>query len=267
MIIIKKINSISELNSLINIYFNRKHFMNFFQNPNLLEEHIINNNLYYIKDEDNLIILVNRDTYYLGYYYLIKEDNKFDLSKFSLDKNLIFEYSYNTLSYDSNIEIVLKTLNFKELNERIGLSLDIKNSDEIFELKKLDSSFSDIIYNCILENFNPYYGCIKRKDEVLKSIENNEIFPYIDYNELVGFIEFSKKRNIFTIDHFCVLNKYKSKGYGNKILSSFIEYASCENIKKIDLFVLDNNTKAINLYKKMNFKENKIKSKIFMREV
>lgn len=264
MIIIKKINSINELNSLINIYFNKKHFMNFLQNPSSLEKYILEQNLYYISDKDNLIILVDRDTHYLGYYYLIKEDNNFN---FSIDKNIVFEYSYNTLRYDSSIEDILNKMNFKELNNRTSLSLDLNNIDRNFDFEKIDNSFLDEIYNCILENFNPYYGCIKRKDELLKSIENNEIFPHIDYNELVGFIEFSKKRNIFTIDHFCVFNKYKNMGYGSKILSSFIEYSSCENIKKIDLFVLDNNISAINVYKKMNFKETKIKSKIFMKEV
>jgi ribosomal protein S18 acetylase RimI-like enzyme len=63
--------------------------------------------------------------------------------------------------------------------------------------------------------------------------------------------------------NFGVINEYRSKGYGLYFLSKIIENCSLSGINHLNLCVDNDNTPAINLYKKLGFKE--LYSKFNMR--
>jgi UDP-4-amino-4,6-dideoxy-N-acetyl-beta-L-altrosamine N-acetyltransferase len=117
------------------------------------------------------------------------------------------------------------------------------------------------------------------KKEVLKWRNHPEIRKWMyDKNEIslgkhLEFIEKLKKDNsklYFKIDDLGVINfriknnfaeiglhkNPNKKNVGNILMKKIIEYGFNElDLEKLILYVYENNSKAINLYKKFNFKE------------
>lgn len=81
-----------------------------------------------------------------------------------------------------------------------------------------------------------------------------ECFVALVNNEVVGFISFnntSRSRSDYAeILALYVLKKYQNLGIGTALLKKAIEHITIQNIH---LFVLDNNIKAINFYKRHGF--------------
>lgn len=111
---------------------------------------------------------------------------------------------------------------------------------------------------------NKYIGDIYRLGMMLhdnfdrlyneESLNNNvnKSFLYIEDDKLLGFIHVQDLIDELDIIDIVIDPSYRSKGYASKLLEYVIDYA---NNKKIMLEVSENNTSAINLYKKYKFVE------------
>ncbi|MFX0035252.1 MAG: GNAT family N-acetyltransferase [Candidatus Hermodarchaeota archaeon] len=100
------------------------------------------------------------------------------------------------------------------------------------------------------------------KDLIERLIENNTFFLKLETNkirkELIGIIIVVKdKKNCVNIINFLINPRFQKKGYGSYLLQETIkEIKKLSNIKKIILNVQINNSVAIRLYEKFNFKRN-----------
>ena len=103
------------------------------------------------------------------------------------------------------------------------------------------------IENIDSENFR-YYNT--RNINIIKN-HSLTLLGIVDGNPIAyGLID---KDNNYNWLGICVLSKYQSKGYGNKIFSQLIEFVNLRKLKNVQLSVDINNTKAIKLYLKYNF--------------
>lgn len=113
-----------------------------------------------------------------------------------------------------------------------------------------------------------------RKDECIKVIfDENEIIGmliYYTYDKkskshfnslrlmivdiLDYFVLCDIKKDDFYIAEIAVDKKYRSKGYGTKILKEILEYAKNNNYNRVILDADFRNTKAKSLYEKLGFK-------------
>ncbi len=99
----------------------------------------------------------------------------------------------------------------------------------------------------------------KRFNYVLKDImndfNNNPYTHYLIYqdNEIYGYINYYLIYDRIEIANFDVLKDYQNKGIGTKLLGYLID--KYKDINNITLEVRCDNDIAINLYKKMGFKE------------
>ncbi len=97
------------------------------------------------------------------------------------------------------------------------------------------------------------------------SLPSSYSLGYFLEEKLIAFILF-QKNHIITLD---VHPKHRRKGLGEKLLNFAITYIKKKGYKLVSLEVDKENEKAINLYKKLNFKiervffENK-KERFFM---
>ena len=91
-------------------------------------------------------------------------------------------------------------------------------------------------------------------------IKNKEIIGYYDNNELVGFLIFNKSYEIIDLLYIVVDVIYRKKGIGSELLKYLIDNSICE---KILLEVRCDNSNAIKLYKKYNFKIINIRKKYY----
>lgn len=102
------------------------------------------------------------------------------------------------------------------------------------------------------------------KELIASLIDNNALFLKLEVNNirkrLIGFIIVIKdEKERANIVNFLINPKFRNKGYGSYLLQNTIDkIKNQKGIKKIVLNVQINNTSAIELYKKFNFKRSPV---------
>lgn len=88
------------------------------------------------------------------------------------------------------------------------------------------------------------------------------IFVAIEDNKIVGFItgEIFKKKAWYNvqlgeINNIFVLEEYRQKGIGKKLVKTMMDTFKQEGITNIDLYTFGNNIDAIKFYEKIGFKK------------
>lgn len=107
--------------------------------------------------------------------------------------------------------------------------------EKIYELEKL----------CFLDAWS--------KSMLAKEIkkENSFFYGFVINNELIGYILLNKCLDEAEILKICVVNKYRKRGIGKKLIDFSVE--NIPDLKIINLEVRKSNIPAINLYKSKGF--------------
>ncbi len=99
------------------------------------------------------------------------------------------------------------------------------------------------------------------KELMVNLIENSALFLKLETGKhLIGFIIAIKdKKERANIINFLINPKFRNQGYGSYLLQNMInKIKNLKGVKKIVLNVQINNTAAINLYEKFDFKKSPI---------
>ena len=113
-------------------------------------------------------------------------------------------------------------------------------------LSNLDQKDRPLIYSIIKKEFNINY----KKDSIYTNW-----FVYKDNDNIIGFINYDIIFDKAEIEYIYVVDEYKKKGIGTKLLNKMIEDLKENNVDSITLEVRSNNDKAIKFYKKNGFNE------------
>lgn len=92
----------------------------------------------------------------------------------------------------------------------------------------------------------------KRKQEFIESFSNKDCLYYVVYEDVtpVGIVKIVEETDACEIASFYILEKYRNKGYGKQT----VEYLKKELLpKRIKLWVLKDNAKAIKFYETNRF--------------
>lgn len=141
------------------------------------------------------------------------------------------------------------------------------SNDDVAELSKLRVQIDGETDNLDRESGE---GLLTREDfegliyEDLKAKKNIFLIAEVE-REIVGFSRLEgnalsrfRHKAEFGI---CILKEYWGFGIGKILLENILEYAKSAEIKKVSLYVVETNTKAIGLYKKYGFVEEGILKK------
>ena len=104
------------------------------------------------------------------------------------------------------------------------------------------------------ENYEDLNDDFLSLEYLKKEFDNNPFAKFlilIENDELNGYLYYSDIYDRIEINQFEVKEKYRNQGKGNMLL----EYLISNNKKDISLEVRENNTYAIKLYEKNNFKK------------
>ncbi len=100
--------------------------------------------------------------------------------------------------------------------------------------------------------------------DISKDLLENPFSRYLGYyldGKLIGYLNYYVIYNRLEIANFRVLDEYQRRGIGTELLSFLInKYPKVDNIT---LEVREDNIKAINLYKKMGFKQVAIRNNYY----
>ena len=115
---------------------------------------------------------------------------------------------------------------------------------------------------------------LKEINELFKSYFNNiitrdiftKIFIYYN-NKIIGFISYSIIYERIEINYIAVLEEYQNKKIATKLMDYMIkDIKNIEDLDNISLEVNINNLKAINLYKKYDFKIEAIRKNYYNKD-
>jgi ribosomal-protein-alanine N-acetyltransferase len=118
----------------------------------------------------------------------------------------------------------------------------------LFRIKEAD--IQDFLWLDKTESnfFNSSNSEYERYEKIMKMYpENNYIIFLACYkNNNIGYIAGEKISSELHIYNLLILNEYRNKGYGDRLLDFYIKYNS--NIKTIFVELRESNLKALNLY-------------------
>lgn len=214
----------------------------------------------------------------------IKKDNIAYISRFFIEDNLdnkdvLFDMLYKKATKDiiedvdirlgafdnSNVEL-LERYGFKNTYNMIRMELDLENitdfkEDFLYEdIKACDKEIYIDINNRAFEGSKnaSFYDSNDYK-EVLNSIDlKNKVKMVKDHDRQIGFLHLKKDEDKLYIDTFAIKKEEQGKGYGKRVLNDMLTRAKVKEFKKVSLDVMDDNKRAINLYKKLGFENKKI---------
>lgn len=169
------------------------------------------------------------------------------------DKNLknIFEkYGFIKFTSLQKMSFLSDEQNILESNENITYCdlLDIENLIEIF-----------------VNKFNKYSENLPSKNEIKKAIESKSIIKIIDKQKIIGFLWFDKKKVLTELRYLFIDENYRGQKLSKRLMEQYLY--SVKDVKKKQLWVLEDNKVAINLYKKFGYDFEKLKDTIFKIEV
>lgn len=140
----------------------------------------------------------------------------------------------------------------------MNIEIRERNIDDVNEfcefLNKLDDEAEYMLFEKGERNIS--------KERIQKNIESvvndgNKCYIALTNGKIIGYL-IAVRESFIRTNHVAVvvtgiLEEYCSKGIGYLLLQNIIEWASTNKIKRLELTVITENERAINLYKKCGF--------------
>lgn len=235
---VEKFNRVEDLDILKNY---EGSITNDYMNTSLYEANIAR--LYYIKGDRNFYVLIKREGYYKFYYYINDINEKFDAKD-----------TFVSEVVSKEMDETLENIGFELYKTRVRLRLNHKEPYESKRVKYIDDA--EFIYDA-LQSFDEYSGERLDLDEIHERIEK-KLFIGIDG---AGFIEFSTDAFKDGIEHFYIDPAKRGEGLGTEILRHYL--GSVSKKKRVNVWT-DEGSRAIKLYHKYGFKEDGLKSYVYI---
>ena len=135
-------------------------------------------------------------------------------------------------------------------------------------IKDLNNDLIKLYINGFIYHYNArpdIFKCIDEKkleNEIRQKIENDEdVLIILEENKVIGFLIYDikiKHDKIMWIDQLIIDEKYRKKGYGKKLIENAEEIAKQENCVRIEFSCWSFNTDALEMYKHIGYKEQRI---------
>jgi ribosomal protein S18 acetylase RimI-like enzyme len=137
----------------------------------------------------------------------------------------------------------------KEVPEIIKLSSELIKEEEKRD-KTVDSNYV-LKNNAIAKK---YYSFAINHHCLLLAKENEKIIGYLS-GQIIKKEPFRKKMKIARIEEMYILPRFRSKGIGTQLEEEFINWCKSKKVNMVKVTSSAANKKAIEFYKRNNFKE------------
>lgn len=164
-------------------------------------------------------------------------------------KNLLEKYRFIQFTILQKMSFLTNGKNFIELENPIDYCnlLDSENLKWIFSNK-----------------FNKYSENLPSLKEIEKAIESKSIIKIIDKEKIIGFLWLDKKKVLTELRYLFVDENYRGQKLSKRLMKQYLYIT--RDVKKKQLWVLEDNEVAINLYKKFAYEFEELKDTIFKKE-
>jgi ribosomal protein S18 acetylase RimI-like enzyme len=220
-------------------------------------EHIENQKLFYIQDDQNSYFLIKKNSFYRLYYF-INEPNTF----FSAltDLPVVLEILYRgEKHFPSNQSDFWIQSGFKSHLTRDCYFLknrDLTNFDGIHDLNIQNAQTQEefeYVKKLIDQDLDLYTGDNLTIDEIRDFARQNLL--YISYMEgkPCGFLQSDDKNQVYWLGHIVVDSEFRGKGIAKSLVNHYLNEGKSRNCNQFQLWVIHDNKPAVELYKKYGF--------------
>ena len=237
---------------------------------NYISQDLSNKKIIFFENENGLLIFAYDKEYEIYKIYFMVDCLK------TLD-SLVFQADWNE---NSSLEIIDKNEvenGLKNIFEKYGFiqftTLQkmsfLTNSEKVIELEN-SIVYCDLVDNqslkeIFLNKFNRYSENLPSIKEIEKAIESKSIIKITDKGKILGFLWLDKKKVLTELRYLFVDENYRGQKLSKRLMEQYLYLTG--DVKKKQLWVLEDNHVAINLYKKFENKFEELKDTIFKKEV
>ena len=131
------------------------------------------------------------------------------------------------------------------------------------QISRLDCNCSDEVINLIRSSDK---NSSWSDTQIIDSLNNDITYGSFENDVITSIAIFQQIFETVELLYICVLNTHKSQGVGYTLLRECIEdLSNASEIESIFLEVAVDNTKAINLYEKLGFRNISVRKKYYKR--
>ncbi|EGT3615638.1 GNAT family N-acetyltransferase [Clostridium perfringens] len=234
---------------------------------NLSFKRLCNNYFVKVTYKNDVLMLWEID-YAVNLNAYIKKITKVNYNRYVPEKGNVFsefkinKYIYETMDDEgidlnmygfvkraSNIILKLNLTNFNKKNtDDFNFRPFIKGKDEslrcnlqneiFYEENRIPLKTKDIVYECSRKAFLADLAFFELRD-----------------NNTIGYGQILLIKGKYTVANFGIVKEFRGKGYGEALLVHILNQAKLKGLNEVYIKVKSDNTSAVNLYKKMGFKE------------
>lgn len=254
----KYIEHLDELNELIRSYFIRGTNTNCYFMAETFNKQIKDHKLSFLLSGDNLILLLDKTDFYQLYFYLNDLSTSLNLS---INKPVVMEILYRDEKfkpldiinywYGQNFKQHLKRDNMIASLESINLPALLYSTIKIdYACLEKEVLFTEKLFR---DSLDIYTGDLLSKDEINQFVFSRNILIAYYKEEMAGALQFEVKNKIVWLSHLAIDQKFRGKGIAYELVRKFITDNQTELNTKYQLWVIQDNVAAINLYRKFGF--------------
>ena len=224
---------------------------------NEFAKYIEDKNIFYYESNSNLYLFIKKEGFYRLYFLINNTCAKEDFSKLNIVLEIIYRGKNNMplehikywikngfASHLMRDCYFLKTSSILSDNSQVeGFTIErAKNEDDIIFAKKL-----------IDENLDLYTGDRLSVKEIEHFASRGLLFCAFKNGVFCGMLQADLRNNVYWLGHIVVHKEFRGLGLANALVNHYLQEGLKLQVRQLQLWVIDMNIPAINLYKKKGF--------------
>lgn len=256
----KIVNNIQEVHNTLNKVKKRapKAQTNFFLNIEKMERWISKGLLINLSSDKTLVLLRKHINFYYLYYYTESITDLIHILSSSAqakDGLIVAELIGRTQEISELAKLFIDGgfLDYFLLNrmQRTTYTPPEVSQEDCQNISFAEETDVFVIHNMISDHFDIFAEQIPVPDEIKLAIQKQQILVYKEQGLIKGLIYFEILGFYSHLKYWVVLDMYKSKGIGKKLIMNY--FGLSKYAKRMILWVGANNQKAIEIYEELGY--------------
>lgn len=258
--ILQPIKDFKKLKELIEFFFIPKTITNCYLSNDYLLNLIEKGTLSYINTASNLFLITPKEGFCQLYFYINCLGENVSLStECPVSMEVIYRGEKNRPNEIFNYWILNGFKEHLVRDNMVAIYSEmplVEINESNVTIRHAQPNEADLLHSVYLLSFDLYSGDMLGRADIQNRINSKQIICAYSDNELCGFLEFEIKNSIVWLNHIAVLENFRGKGISNQLISKYIRLNKVNENTRYQLWVIQDNIAAVNLYKKFGFRYN-----------
>lgn len=256
----ERIQTLDAFETLLTTFNQKEVVSNFYMLKDEYSKHICAKDLFFHVDGQNLYIYLKKHDFVKLFYFINNLNHSYSIGNNNQSQVLEIVYRGEKQYPTKHIEF------WKSCGFDLHLSRDcyfLKNEDGIINVPEKSSmmiknaqSEHDLNYalKLIEENLDLYTGDQLSLEELRYFANNNLLYIAFDDGKYCGMLQANFKNGVFWLGHIVVDANFRGKGIAKVLVEHYLNEGIKLKCNQFQLWVIQDNLPAVNLYKKYGFK-------------